>query len=266
MIFLDSDDYIDKDIYTEMLGMADREDADVVVCDIRLVYDDISKNEVRPCAIKSREDVFSQVIDMSMMPASWNKLVKKKLYDGLTFPIGKNNEDVAVTPIILGRANKICVLEKPFYNYYQRTGSIQNSSFSEKRFVILDTAKLCDERIEELDNEKQEKIRGSVYLHQVLSLSFYPIREEKLVRRYGLLKTYMRRVEELFPYIWDNFEIQEFLTWGNRYVRFYRRLSVRLLKRRLYGLTAIFWSFINMGYRLRKKRKNSYENRRIGKR
>lgn len=261
VIFLDSDDYVDKNIYLEMLQMADEEDADVVVCDIRLVYDDIKKNQVWPCAIKSREDVFSQVIDMTMMPASWNKLVKKKLYEGMTFPVGKNNEDVAVTPIVLGRAKKICVLEKPFYNYYQRTGSIQNSSFSEKRFVILETAKLCDERIEELDEEKQEKIRGSVYLHQILSLAFYPIREEKLARRYHLLKTYMRQVNELFPQLWNNFEIKEFVKWGNCCVRFYRRISVWLLKRNLYGLTAVFWSFINMGYGLYRKGRKAYENR-----
>lgn len=250
VIFLDSDDYVDKEMYLEMLQAAEKENADVVVCDIKLVYDDETKNEVRSCAIKSRQDAFSQVIDMSMMPASWNKLVRKSLYAGLTFPVGMNNEDVAVTPVVLGRAKKISIIEKPFYNYYQRTGSIQNSSFNEKRFVILETAKLCDERIEELDKDKQERIRGSVYLHQVLALPFYPIREEKLIKRYPLLKKYMRRVQELFPNIWENFEIQEFLTWENRYVRFYRRNSVRLLKRGWYCLTAVFWSLINISYGL----------------
>lgn len=248
VIFLDSDDYIEKSMYQEMLQMAETEDADVVVCDIRLVYDDAAKNEVRPCAVKSGKDTFSQVIDMSMMPASWNKLARRELYEGLTFPVGKNNEDVAVTPIVLARAKKICVIAKPFYNYYQRAGSIQNGCFSEKRFVILETAKLCDERIQELDHEKQEKIRGSIYLHQILALPFYPIREERFIRRYLLLKKYMQRVYELFPLIWENFEIKEFLSWENRYIRFYRRVSVRLLKCRWYCLTAVFWSVINIGF------------------
>lgn len=257
VIFLDSDDYIEKNMYQEMLQMAEKEEADVVICDIKLVYDDSAKNEVRSCTVKSRQDTFSQVIDMSMMPASWNKLVKRSLYEGLTFPVGKNNEDVAVTPIVLGRAKKICVIEKPFYNYYQRVGSIQNDFFSEKRFIILETAKLCDERIQELDKEKQEKIRGSVYLHQILALPFYPIREEKFIRRYSLLKKYMQRVYELFPFIWENFEIKEFLSWENRYIRFYRKVSVRLLKWRLYCLTAIFWSFINIGFDFYLKGRNA---------
>lgn len=246
VIFLDSDDYIEPDMYQDMLSTAKREQADVVVCDIKLVYDDETRNKVWPCAVKTREGNFAQVIDMSMMPASWNKIVKRELYKGLTFPVGKNNEDVAVTPIVLGRAKKISIIDKPYYNYYQRMGSIQNSEFNEKRFVILETAKLCDERVRELSREKQERIKGSVYLHQVLSLLFYPIREEKFARRYELLKKYMQTVNELFPNIWDNFEIKELVTWGNCFVRVYRKISVALLKKNQYLLICVFWSFVNM--------------------
>ena len=247
VIFLDSDDYIDPRMYELMLAKAEEEKADVVVCDIQLTYDDASKNTVFPCAIKSREGVFAQVIDMTMMPASWNKLVKRELYDGLTFPVGKNNEDVAVTPIILARAKKIAVVDEVLYMYYQRSGSIQNSSFNEKRFVILETARLCVDRIEKerIESRKEEQIKGSVYLHQVLSLALYPIRREKFSVRYRMLKNYMSKVESLFPDIWDNFEIQEFVHWDSRLVQLSRKITVKLLKGKNYYLLSIFWSFCN---------------------
>ena len=250
VIFLDSDDYIGRDMYQDMLFAAQRDRADVVVCDIKLVYDDPAKDVVWPCAVKIREGNFAQVIDMSMMPASWNKLVKRELYRGLVFPVGKNNEDVCVTPIVLGRAKKISILEKPYYNYYQRTGSIQNGSFNEKRFVILETAKLCMQRMQELDPKKQEQIRGSVYLHQVISLPFYPIRMEPFGKRLHLLRSYMKRVEELFPDLWDNFEIRELMTWGGPFVRIYRRTSAALLRRRQYFITSVFWSLVNAVFAL----------------
>ena len=250
IIFLDSDDYIERDMYLDMLDTAKREQADVVVCDIKLVYDDPSRNVVWPCAVKIRKGNFAQVIDMSMMPASWNKIVKRKLYEGLSFPVGKNNEDVAVTPIVLGRANRISVIDRPYYNYYQRSGSIQNSSFNESRFVILETAKLCMERMKELDPKKQEQIKGSVYLHQVIALPFYPIRMEPFQKRYDLLVKYMNQVEELFPDLWDNFEIRELMTWGSPFVQIYRRISALLLRRRHYLLTSIFWWFVNVVFDL----------------
>ena len=36
-----------------------------------------------------------QILDNNLMAASWNKIVKRELYNGLIFPEGLNNEDVA---------------------------------------------------------------------------------------------------------------------------------------------------------------------------
>lgn len=248
VIFLDSDDYVDSEIYKSMLDKAERDSADIVVCDIELTYDDATKNTVWPCTVGSRAGIFHQLIDMTMMPASWNKLVKRELYDGLRFPVGKNNEDIAVTPIVLARANKISVINKPYYKYYQRTGSIQNSTFSEKRFVILDTAKICVDRLNEVDDQKKELIKGSVYLHQVLSLAMYPIRREKLLSRYKMVKKYMLRVEAVLPDLWDNFEIKEFVNWDTPAVQFSRKVSIFLMQKHWYMVLSVFWSFCNVFY------------------
>lgn len=255
VIFLDSDDYVPENMYQELLKGIKEENADVSVCDIKLKYDDERFDEIRSCATISRGDVFAQVIDMSMMPASWNKIVKRELYKGLIFPVGKNNEDVAVTPIVLGRAKKIVTTSNTYYNYYQRQGSIQNSEFNEKRFIILETAQICMERIKELPYGKQETIKGSIYLHQILSLAFYPIKRERFKKRYVLLKKYMERVNKLFPDIWNNYEIKEFVTWQGVFYRTYRKISVFLLKHKQYYLTALFWAFCNKAEYIKDLRK-----------
>lgn len=249
VIFLDSDDFIEPEMYKKMFNALSEEHADVVICDIRLVYDDPLKNTVYPCTISSRTGVFSQIIDMSMMPASWNKMVRRDLYNGLSFPVGQNNEDIAVTPLVLAHAKKIAVINEALYNYYQRSGSIQNGVFSERRFVILKTSKLCIDRLNSdltISDEKKVQIKGSIYLHQVLSMAFYPIRYEAIRNRYRLLKLYMTQVEELFPDLWDCFEIKEFQTWENFYMQIYRKTSCFLLKNRYYLLTSIFWSFCKL--------------------
>lgn len=248
VIFLDSDDYVDENMYDEMLETLHKENADVVVCDIELTYDDPKKNVIHSCTVQTRTGIFHQVIDMTMMPASWNKIVKKELYDGLSFPVGKNNEDVAVTPIVLARAKKIAAVNKPFYKYYQREGSIQNSGFSEKRFVILDTAEICMQRLQGLDDAKVEQIKGSVYLHQILALPMYPIRREPFKKRHFLLVKYMKRVKQLFPDIWDICEIKEFVTWDTKWVQWSRKVSIFMLKHGWYFCLCIFWSICNVGY------------------
>lgn len=45
-IFLDSDDYVEPGMYRDMLEQGEKEEADIIVCDIKLVYDDPSKNAV----------------------------------------------------------------------------------------------------------------------------------------------------------------------------------------------------------------------------
>lgn len=252
VIFLDSDDYVEPDMYKVMLQKAREEKADIVVCDLELVYDDPKLNDTRSCTITARNGIFAQIIDMTMMPASWNKLAKRDLYEGLTFPIGKNNEDIAVTPIVLARAKKITAINIPFYKYFQRVGSIQNSTFSENRFVILETSKLCIDRLkkESISEEKRTLIKGSIYLHQVLSLALYPIRREKITNRYRMLKKYMLQVEALFPDIWDNYEIKEFVHWDTFMVQITRQISIFMLKRKWYLGVSIFWSACNVGYDL----------------
>lgn len=253
VIFLDSDDYVEQKMYKEMLGRAISEDADVVVCDISMVYEDGTASCITQCNNTIRSDVFHQVIDTWLVAASWNKLVRRKLYEGLDFPVGLNNEDICVTPIVLGRAKKIIVINKPFYNYVQRQGSIQNSKFNEKRFVILETAKLALERAQELDTKKQIIIKNSLYLHQIISIAMYPIREQKFRDRYKLLKAYMNKAFELLPDILQTNAYGELVTWGNPILQLYRKTTLFLLRRKLYGITCVFWSLYNMGYNLRKK-------------
>lgn len=250
VIFLDSDDYVEKEMYIDMLEIAQRENSDIVVCDIRLAYDDSLKDSEWPCTVESRNDVFSKIIDMSMMPASWNKIIRRELYDGMQFPVGINNEDVAVTPIVLARAKKISVINKPYYNYYQREGSIQNSEFSEKRFVILNTVKMCIDQFNKIDPVKAEKIKGSLYMHQVLSMALYPIRKQKFKLRYHLLKKYMEKVRMDFPDLWENQEIKESLQWEGRRMRYFRKISYGLLKNRLYLMTSLFWTVCNYSLKI----------------
>ena len=151
--FIDSDDFVEPEMYEDMMKRLLSESADAVVCDIKLVYDDGSER-IWSCTNSPRDTVYEEVIDMPMMASSCNKIIRKELFSGMRFPIGINNEDIAVTPIVLGYAHKIIAINKPYYNYYQRSGSIQNGEFNERRFALLDTAKLCVDSSSEFTKRK----------------------------------------------------------------------------------------------------------------
>lgn len=176
--FVDSDDYINPTMYEKMLKKAIIEDADMVFCDVEMVYEDGSYRYVSSVNVDVDDKLLS-ILDTPLMAASWSKITKRELFKDLDYPEGYNNEDIAVSPILFGRSKKICYINSPFYKYLQRTGSIQNSGFNEKRFVAFYTSNLCFERAKKLDKDKQEKIKGSIYTNQLLALLLYPISEIK---------------------------------------------------------------------------------------
>ena len=176
--FVDSDDYINPTMYEKMLKKAIIEDADMVFCDVEMVYEDGSYRYVSSVNVDIDDKLLS-ILDTPLMAASWSKITKRELFKDLDYPEGYNNEDIAVSPILFGRSKKICYINSPFYKYLQRTGSIQNSGFNEKRFVAFYTSNLCFERAKKFDKDKQEKIKGSIYTNQLLALLLYPISEIK---------------------------------------------------------------------------------------
>lgn len=254
VVFLDSDDYIEANMYRDMLCIAHKENSDIVVCDIYMDYEDGTPQKIVSCTSDIQGSLYRRLLDTWVMPASWNKIVRKSLYDGLEFPTGLNNEDVCVTPISLARANKISIIHKPYYHYLQRAGSIQNSGFNEKRFVILDTVRLALDRMKECPLEKQTEIKESLYLHQVLAMAMYPIREQKnRQERERLLTVFMERTMELFPDFMETQSFDRLVHWGNPFIRLYRRISLQLLAQRKYHRICWFWEICNIVFSLADK-------------
>lgn len=211
VIFLDSDDYVSSNMYDTMLKKIIDTDSDIVYCDVLMVYEDNTVKYVRMQNDKYKDQLM-QILDNNLMAASWNKMVRRELYNGLVFPEGLNNEDVAVSPQIFLRANNIEYILSPFYKYVQRSGSIQNSGFNEKRFVIFDTANICFNAIKDYSYVEQEKVVGAIINHQILSILIYlimPTKDKKLKRKY--IKIFCEKFNNLNVDISINHYVYDYL-------------------------------------------------------
>lgn len=207
LVYLDSDDFVNPNMYEVMLKKALLLDADLVYCDIFELFEDGSKMFF---SMKNyeREDEKFQLIDTSLMAASWNKLCKRELFEGLQYPEGLNNEDIAISPILFERAQKIAHIDSPFYYYLQRSGSIQNSGFNEKRFVIFDTAKLCFDKLEKMNAKYIEEIKGSIYTHQLLGLLIYVIAKQPRKVRKKYYEMFCDRMNEFEDFASNQYVIE----------------------------------------------------------
>ena len=175
IIYLDSDDYVSSNMYSTMLKKAIDKDADMVFCDVLMIFDKCVKYCC--CTNYEEKEKINKLMSVPLMAASWNKMVKKDLYKGLKFPEKLNNEDVVVTPLLFLRSKNIEKVESPFYKYVQREGSIQNSGFSSKRFMIFDTSQLCFNimKKEKYSIELRKQVEGCIITHQIIAILLYLI-------------------------------------------------------------------------------------------
>ncbi len=122
--FLDSDDYVDSKMYSSMLDKAYKEDFDLVVCGVKMLYSDhelnVGSGLSRDC--NSKEEV--KEIMYNFYPAACNKIYKKEVIGNLRFKKGVWFEDVEFMYRLLPHVKSIGNIDEYYYCYLQREGSI----------------------------------------------------------------------------------------------------------------------------------------------
>ena len=138
--FVDSDDWIEPDSYEHLLGLMQKYQVQLV-CGGNMDVDGGTGEKTLGVCPKKEEVVTAeefvgrmflwQGVDSSVC----DKIFHRSLLEGFRFPEGQVSEDVAITYKIVLGADRAAFSEKPFYNYYHRTGSISRATeITEKSF------------------------------------------------------------------------------------------------------------------------------------
>ena len=109
--FVDSDDYIDGDMYSFLYDLMVGYDADISVCGF--YFEENRKNHSRtrlnvPHTYGRDESLALIVKDRLLMNYMWDKLYRRELFDGLRFEEGVIFEDIKFMYKILYRIDRIC--------------------------------------------------------------------------------------------------------------------------------------------------------------
>lgn len=138
--FVDSDDFVDLDMYRFMIDALERTGADISTCG-RYSY---RNGEVSERHTSSKEVILTPIQAINELlrgglieEASWDKVYKRNLFNEIVFPVGEINEDLPIMPHLFERANKIVCTGKPFYYYCENPGSITHEAYSEKKRIVI---------------------------------------------------------------------------------------------------------------------------------
>lgn len=126
--FVDSDDWININMYEVLINEAKNEDADIVECKFKSVYDrniKIDMNEVIEKKIFNAEEAIKQHLKGKYFyRCVWNKIYKKELFKDIRFPYSKLAEDLYVTYKLFYKSSKLISVNFQGYYYYIRDNSI----------------------------------------------------------------------------------------------------------------------------------------------
>lgn len=120
--FVDSDDWIDPDMYKDLYESCIRDNADISIIGLREVNEfEIILNEYIP-----NDMSFSEILKRAY---PCNKIFKKELFvnNNLSFVEGRFYEDQELIPKLYVKCKKVTTVNKAAYNYLKRNGSTTGS-------------------------------------------------------------------------------------------------------------------------------------------
>lgn len=142
--FVDSDDYVQKEMFSSMIDKAIQHDADIVVSGHKELLNtsviDTMQNKISD-GFYSKNDIIKYIYpymmytgtfsDIGIFSYLWNKIFKKNIIYQNLLSINDNiaiGEDAACAYSCMIDANKIYILNNTLYMYRQRIGSMVKAS------------------------------------------------------------------------------------------------------------------------------------------
>lgn len=149
--FVDSDDYVEPNMFELMYKKAKDYNYDIVCCSHYEVRDD----NIEIKKISNIEGVEEKNRYLFQSICAWDKLIKRKLIidNNWSFPEGIWYEDFASTPALALFTDKIGYVDEPLYYYLIRNGSIMNQvTYNKKMEDIFKSYSCIRKKIQEHPN------------------------------------------------------------------------------------------------------------------
>lgn len=128
--FVDSDDWVTEDYISAMYELAKRDNADIVMSSVYYAYSDGSYKEMPPFANLTTESSHNEKVALCRSYAP-TRLYKRNFIDAtkIIFPTDiRRSEDIPTVIPWLTRTERISILHRPLYFYFQRENSLSNSN------------------------------------------------------------------------------------------------------------------------------------------
>ena len=179
LYFVDVDDYLEKDALEYLYNLYKKYKSDITTCRCIDVYkDDVEiKNEKENIEVLEPYEMLKRTLLIKYREGTtWNKLIKRKLFDKVRFEPRIINDVVTTYKLVL-ESNKIVYSNQIKYNYYRHPGSI----ISKKRTkYMIDLYKGATERYNYIKNIYPDMLENDATLALLIANIYFTNDKELL--------------------------------------------------------------------------------------
>ena len=154
--FVDSDDWAAPEMFSRLLDYAEREEADIAVCDYY---------RCEETGERLYEKARLQDHPLSAAGAVWNKLFRREIIGDVRFPVGLWYEDFEFSAKVMMKSSKTVFLHEPLYFYRSGHASTMRNANSSKN---LDMLRIMESIREVVAPGREEDFRFLVINHVLL--------------------------------------------------------------------------------------------------
>ena len=226
----DSDDWVETDMLEKMYKAAIDNQADFVYCDFWMQFEKSARYMVNPTYTDPEQMIKEGFLAGLMKYNVWNKLIKRSLYDGLSFPAGHGmGEDMTII-LAATKATRVAHVPEALYHYVKLNMNAFSNTFSERHLtdIQFNTARTL-EGLKDWDVPEKDKY-----------LSFFKL-NIKLPFLLSGDKNQYRLWKEWFPES-DKYVLE------NKHLPFRTRLVQWFAAKRLFPLVGLYDFLVNKVY------------------
>lgn len=218
--FVDSDDYIDAEMYERLYEAIKKENVDVAECNLKIVYPEKTDlfTDQKYYQICNKQEYLEEYLKIEkIFGSACVRLTKADIARKLKFPVGKLYEDTYYAYDLIGIVDKYVIVDNPYYNYLMRENSITNAKFNPRIFDLIEIV---------------EKFHTNVYKN-------YPSLKEaadcrKMYAYFSVLNSILLEEDfknnSFYKQIIDYFKEEYTKLLRNKYITRNRKLSILLIK------------------------------------
>lgn len=192
--FIDSDDYVAKNMYEEMFNKAINENLDLVICNFyKIVENTKEKIKVNIPHFDNTNTIINPKLFLDIELAPWNKLYKKELLINKEFSTNLKYEDAPFVFACLSDAKQIGHINK-YFNYYIVHDKSETTKMDKRVYDIL---KILDV----INNYTKEKNAEIEYLN-IRAILRYTLQQKNQINKnikYEFINDAFKYLNNKFP-------------------------------------------------------------------